>query len=107
MRPYLANTVKRKSIKLTLKRITETIVDYRPVETEEELEILGQLKPLRLENIKKDEIDYHLRYMFYTGLDEVKVNDIIVHNGSSFRCYAPANYGEYGFYKAYLEEIKE
>ena len=107
MRPYLRNTVLNKAKDLTLKRVTTTIVNYQPQEVEEILTIKGQLKPLRLQDIVKDEINYHLRYKFYTGIDEVLINDYIEDNGVSYRCYAVADYGDYGFYKAYLEEVKE
>jgi len=107
MRPYLRNTVLSKAKDLTLKRVTQTIVNYQPVESEVESTIKGQLKPLKLQDIVKDEINYHLRYKFYTGIDEVLINDYIEDKGVSYRCYAPANYSDYGFYKAYLEEVKE
>lgn len=108
MRPYLRNVVKSKAKNLILKKITETIVNYRPVETVEEIPIKGQFKPLQLRDIIKDEINYSLKYKFYTGLDEVLVDDIIIDtDGTEYRCYAIADYSDYGFYKAYLEEVKE
>lgn len=107
MRPYLRNTVKSKAKDLTLKRVTKAIVNYRTVETITSLQIKGQLKPLQLKDIVKDEINYHLRYKFYTGLDEVLINDMVEDNGVNYRCYAIADYSDYGFYKAYLEEVKE
>lgn len=107
MRPYLRNTVLNKAKDLTLKRITKEIINYKPVETEVESTIKGQLKPLQLKDNVKDVIDHHLRYKFYTGINEVLIDDIVVDKGVGYRCYAVADYSDYGFFKAYLEEVKE
>lgn len=107
MIPNMAKTVLRKSIPLIIKITTITIVKGRPLEEIENIPIMGFLKPLQLEKVVKDEIDYSLEYVHYVGIDEVKINDLIEWNNKNYRCYANADYSTYGFYKADLEEVKE
>ena len=107
MIPNLARTVLRKSIPLVLKKVTKTMVSGRPKETFQEIPILGMLKPTRLEKVVKAQIDYNLKYMHYVGTSEVLIDDLIVFNNETYRCYAPGDYSTYGFYKAELEQVKE
>ena len=107
MIPNLARTVLRKSVPLLLKKVTKTMVSGRPKETFQEISILGMLKPTRLEKVVKAQIDYNLKYMHYVGTNEVLIDDLIVFNNETYRCYAPGDYSTYGFYKAELEQVKE
>ena len=107
MIPNMAKTVLRKSIPLTLKRATITTVKGRTPATFTDVSIMGFLKPLQMQKVVKDEIDYSLEYVHYVGIDEVKINDLIEWNNKNYRCYANADYSTYGFYKADLEEVKE
>ena len=107
MIPNLARTVLRKSVPLVLKKVTKTMVSGRPKETFQEISILGMLKPTRLEKVVKAQIDYNLKYMHYVGTNEVLIDDLIVFNNETYRCYAPGDYSTYGFYKAELEQVKE
>ena len=107
MIPNMAKTVLRKSIPLIIKRTTITIVKGRPLEEIENIPIMGFLKPLQMQKVVKDEIDYSLEYVHYVGIDEVKINDLINWNNKNYSCYANSDYSTYGFYKADLEEVKE
>ncbi len=107
MIPNLARTVLRKSVPLILKKVTKTMVRGRPVETFQEINILGMLKPARMEKVVKAQIDYNLKYMHYVGTNEVLIDDLIVHNNETYRCYMIGDYLTYGFYKAELEQVKE
>ncbi len=107
MIPNLSRTVLRKSVPLILKKVTKTMVSGRPKETFQEISILGMLKPTRLEKVVKAQIDYNLKYMHYVGTSEVLIDDLIVFNNETYRCYAPGDYSTYGFYKAELEQVKE
>ena len=107
MIPNLSRTVLRKSVPLVLKKVTKTMVSGRPKETFQEIPILGMLKPTRLEKVVKAQIDYNLKYMHYVGTSEVLIDDLIVFNNETYRCYAPGDYSTYGFYKAELEQVKE
>ena len=107
MIPNLSRTVLRKSVPLILKKVTKTMVSGRPKETFQEISILGMLKPTRLEKVVKAQIDYNLKYIHYVGTNEVLIDDLIVFNNETYRCYAPGDYSTYGFYKAELEQVKE
>ena len=107
MIPNMAKTVLRKSIPLIIKRTTITKVKGRPLEEIENIPIMGFLKPLQMQKVVKEKIDYSLEYVHYVGIDEVKINDLINWNNKNYRCYANADYSTYGFYKADLEEVKE
>ena len=107
MIPNMAKTVLRKSIPLIIKRTTITIVKGRPLEVIENIPIMGFLKPLQMQKVVKEKIDYSLEYVHFVGIDEVKINDLIEWNNKNYRCYANADYSTYGFYKADLEEVKE
>ncbi len=107
MIPNLSRTVLRKSVPLILKKVTKTMVSGRPKETFQEISILGMLKPARMEKVVKAQIDYNLKYMHYVGTSEVLIDDLIVFNNETYRCYAPGDYSTYGFYKAELEQVKE
>ena len=107
MIPNLARTVLRKSVPLILKKVTKTMVRGRPVETFQEINILGMLKPARMEKVVKAQIDYNLKYMHYVGTNEVLIDDLIVYNNETYRCYMIGDYLTYGFYKAELEQVKE
>ena len=107
MIPNMAKTVLRKSIPLVIKRATTTIVKGRTPTTFTDVPIMGFLKPLQMQKVVKEKIDYSLEYVHYVGIDEVKINDLIEWNNKNYRCYANADCSTYGFYKADLEEVKE
>lgn len=107
MIPNLSRTVLRKSVPLVLKKVTKVMVSGRPKETFQEIPILGMLKPARMEKVIKASIDYNLKYMHYVGTNEVLIDDLIVFNNETYRCYALGDYSTYGFYKAELEQVKE
>ena len=107
MIPNLSRTVLRKSVPLILEKVTKTMVSGRPKETFQEISILGMLKPTRLEKVVKAQIDYNLKYVHYVGTEKGLVNDLIVWNNETYRCYALGDYSTYGFYKAELEQVKE
>lgn len=107
MIPNLSRTVLRKSVPLVLKKVTKVMVSGRPKKTFQEIPISGMLKPTRLEKVVKAQIDYNLKYMHYVGTNEVLIDDLIVFNNETYRCYAPGDYSTYGFYKAELEQVKE
>jgi len=104
--PNLYNTVRRKSIKLNLYRITEEIINYVPQKTEALFIIDGMIKPLMLSDVIKSEIDYNLKYKHIVALQRINIDDIVEFKSVRYRCYSNADYEKYGFYKADLEEVK-
>lgn len=106
--PNKSRTVLRFAQDIVLYRVTQSIVNYRPVEVINlPFMIKAVIKPTQ-KNIVKGDMTYSLRYIHIVSLNEIKVNDIIEYKNTKYRCNSlPPDYSDYGFYKADLEEIKE
>ena len=106
MLPNLSGTVKRFSQDVKLIRVTTSIVNHQPVETETVINIRAVVQPAQREKILKDKLDYSLRYVLVHSLDEILINDKLEHKGIIYRAIECADHSDYGYYEAVMEQQK-
>ena len=106
MLPNLSGTVKRFSQDVKLIRVTTSIVNHQPVETETVINIRAVVQPAQKEKIIKDKLDYSLKYIQVHSLDEILINDKLEHEGIIYRAIEDADYNNYGYYETIMEQQK-
>ncbi len=104
--PNLSRTVKRFSVPVKLFKITKTIVNHVPQETEVESSIKAVVQPAQKEKLVKDKIDHSLKYVQVHTLTEIVEGDIIEYKGIRYKAFEDADYSDYGYYEIIMEEQK-
>jgi len=102
----LSNTIKRLSVPLSLVKVTTTIVNHVPTETEVISNIKAVVQPADKDKINKDKLDYTLKYIQVNNLEEILINDIVEYKGIRYKAFENADYTDYGYYESIMEQIK-
>jgi hypothetical protein len=107
MLPDMSDVLVEFSQTVTLKRVTQTIVDFHPVESVINLTIDAVVQPADKEKLNPDLVDWSLQYVLVHTVATVQINDQLIHNGILYRSVGPlGNYSDYGFHEIVFEEIK-
>lgn len=104
--PNMSRTVKRFSVPVKLIKITKTIVNHKPVETEVESTIKAVVQPAQKEKLNQDKINWSLRYVQVHSIDEIAIDDIIEYKGVRYKAFENGDYNDYGYYENIMEEQK-
>lgn len=104
--PNMSRTVKRFSVPVKLLKITTSIVNHKPVETETESTIKVVVQPAQKEKLNKDKIDYSLQYVQVHSLDAINIGDVIEYKSIRYKAIEDVNYSDYGYYENIMEEQK-
>lgn len=107
MLPNMSRTVKRFGTPYTLKSVSQTVVNFRPVETETESIIKAVMQSASPTLLNVLDVDTSLRYCQVHTCDNALENDIIVINGGEYRLIKGRDYSQYGFVEFVAEEIKQ
>lgn len=106
MLPDMADVLDEFSQPITLKRISQTIVDHRPVNDATDVHIHAVIQPANKEKINPNIIDWSLDYQLIHSKQEILVGDQAVFCGTNYKVVELGPYQDYGFSEAIFEEIK-
>ena len=106
MLPQMGKVLKRFQQPVTIKTVTQTIVDFRPVENETSLITQAVVQPAQKEKLNPAIIDWTLRYLQMHSIDPVKIGDIITHSSTDYKAVELGDYSDYEYYETIFEEIK-
>ena len=106
MLPNMSNTVLEFSQTLEFKEVTQTVVNYKPVNTETIVNKEGAIFPSTKEDLKALIIDTSLAYYTVLTVEDININDKLSYKSKLFKQVNKENYSDYGFYRAIYEEIK-
>jgi hypothetical protein len=106
MLPDMSDVLEEFSQSITLKRTTQTVVNFRPVETTVDSIIQAVVQPANKEKINPAIIDWSLKYVLVHTAEIILNNDVILYNGLNYKAVEDGDYQDYGFTEALFEEIK-
>lgn len=105
MLPNLSQVVNNFSQTVTLKKTTQTIVNYKPVNTVVESQIKATIQVANDETLKVNGLDNSKSYFTIHSISVLKVNDIVVYKGKNLKIIIIRDNSDYGFYKGIGEQI--
>lgn len=105
MLPNLNQVVKNFSQKVTLQRTTQTIVNFKPVNTVVETIINAIIQVANDEVLKVNNLDYSKSYFTIHTTDTIKINDVILYRGKKLKIIILRDDSDYGFIKGIGEQI--
>lgn len=105
MLPNLSQVVNNFSQTVTLKKTTQTIVNYKPVNTVVESQIKATVQVASDETLKVNNLDTSKSYFTIHSTSALKVNDIVVYKGKNLKVITIRDDSDYGFYKGIGEQV--
>lgn len=106
MLPDMSDVFDEFSQPITLKRVSQTIVDHRPVNDTTDVPIDAVVQPANKEKINPNIIDWSLDYQLVHSVQEILIGDQMVYCGIKYKAVELGPYQDYGFSEAIFEEIK-
>lgn len=106
MLPNLNRTVLRFAQNVTLKTITQTVVNHRPVNTATDSTIKATIIPASAEALKSLTIDESLAYFTMYAVVAIKPADRIVYKTKTYKVVQDKDYSDYGYSEYIIEEVK-
>lgn len=106
MLPNMSMTVAFFSQPLTFKEITQTVVNYKPVNTETTKIKDGAIFPSSKEDLKALIVDSSLSYYTVLTTIDININDKLVYKNTTFKQVSKEDFSDYGYFRAIYEEIK-
>ena len=104
--PDMSPTLKRFEQAILLSTVTQTIVNFLPVETEVVTDIFAVVQPAQKEKLNPSIIDWSLRYMLVHSSSTIKIGDFMTHDSIKYKAVDYGPYSDYGFNSVVFEEIK-
>ena len=105
MLPNISQVVNNFSQTVTLKKTTQTIVNYKPVNTVIESQIKATIQVANDETLKVNNLDTSKSYFTIHSTSALKVNDVVVYKGKILKVTPIRDNSDYGFYKGIGEQI--
>lgn len=106
MLPDMSDVLDEFSQPITLIRVSQDIVNFRPVENETDVPIVAVVQPAQKEKINPTIIDWSLDYQLVHSVQEILVGDRMEYCGIKYKAVELGPYQDYGFSEALFEEIK-
>lgn len=106
MLPNLSNTVRRFRQTITKRTVTQTIVNYEPVNTYTDTQIEATVTTPKEEELNQMNIDASLKYKTIHTTEELKMNDTIIHKGTEYKIIKAQDRQDYGYTRAIAEEVQ-
>ena len=106
MLPQMGKVLKRFQQPVTIKTVTQTIVDFRPVENETSLTTQAVVQPAQKKKLNPAIVDWSLKYLQVHSKDPVKIGDFFTHSGTDYKAVELGDYSNYEYYETIFEEIK-
>lgn len=106
MLPNLNRTVLRFAQNVTLKTITQSVVNHRPVETSIDSTIKATIIPSESDTLQSLTIDESLSYFTMFTTVNLANNDRIVYKNKTYKVVKEKDYSDYGYTEYVIEEVK-
>lgn len=104
--PNMANVLTASEQSVKLKRITQSIVNHRPVETVAETIINAVVQVAEKEKLQIAIVDWSLRYLMVHSKVPFTINDLIEHKSKNYKIIDLGDWSDYGYYESVAEEVK-
>jgi hypothetical protein len=91
---------------LTLIRVNQVVIDYKPV-NEETTEIVQAVIQVADPNkINVDKLDISKKHLQVNTKSNIEMGDLCEYRGDRYKAIALEDYNDYGYMEAYFEEVK-
>ena len=107
MQNNMAETVLEFAIPLILKVVSVDVVDFEPVETYTNTDIMGTIVPAKPRDLQGYEVQFGIEYYKVHTTSKVSSTDLLSYHGKEYKAISISNYSDYGFYKCIFEEVKQ
>lgn len=91
---------------LTLIKVTQDIVDYKPVNVETSTEIQAVVQVADPDKLKSDKVDFSKKYIQVHTVSELKNIDMCIYQDFKYKAFSLKPYQGYGYFEAIFEETK-
>lgn len=106
MLPDVSGAIDAWAQTIELQTITQTIVNYRPVNTPVKTYPLAVVQPAQKEKLNPAIVDYSLRYVTIHSKVQIKIGDFIVFDSIKYKIVDGGNFLDYGYSEVIGEEVK-
>jgi hypothetical protein len=106
MLPNLSSALAPWIQSVVLKTITQTVVNFKPVNNTVSTTISAVVQPAKLKDLTVENVDYSLAYLQIHSLTPVKIGDVITYKTVDHKIVQLGHYDDYGFYEAIAEEVR-
>ena len=106
MLPQMGDALEEFLQPVTIKTVTQTIVNFRPVESTSSLTTQAVVQPVQKEKLNPAIVDWSLKYLQVHSKDPVKIGDFFTHSGTDYKAVELGDYSDYEFYETIFEEVK-
>lgn len=106
MLPDMAGVLDEFSRPVSLSTVTQSVVGFKPVDTESKSTIQAVIQPANKNKINPDIIDWSLDYKTMHSKIAVKAGDFFTENGVKYKAVENSDYSVYGYYETLFEEVK-
>ncbi|HAT2746474.1 TPA: hypothetical protein I8372_004141 [Citrobacter farmeri] len=89
-----------------LKTRTETTVDFEPTVIVTSQDILAVVQSANKENLTLDSLDWSKEYLLIHARLKIETGQFIEKGGKDYKVVSPADYMDYGFCSAIVEETR-
>ena len=104
--PDMSATLKQFEQTIQLHVVTQTVVNFRPVESEATTPIQAVVQPANKEKLNPSIVDWSLRYMLVHSSSVINIGDFMTHDGIKYKAVDYGPYSNYGFNSVVFEQIK-
>ncbi len=106
MLPNMSRVLIRLERPVELITVTQTIVDFKPVDVETSVSTKAVVQPAQKENLNPEIIDWSLIYKQVHSKLLVKLGDLMTVDGVKYKAVELGDYNAYGYYETIFEEVK-
>lgn len=104
--PNLSKTVLRFAQTVTKRTPVQSVVNHLPVKTYADTSIKATITTPTSTDMISVEVDTSLSYKLIHSVESIKIDDIIVHQSTSYRIISLSNRVDYGYFRAIGEEVQ-
>lgn len=106
MLPDVSGAIDAWAQTIELQTITQTVVNYRPVNTPVSTYPLAVVQPAQKEKLNPGIVDYSLHYVTIHSNAEIKIGDFIVYNSTTYKIVDGGDFSDYGYSEVIGEQVK-
>ncbi len=104
--PNMSGVLTRFEQTVILKKVTQTVVYHRPVESTVDTSIKAVVQVAEKEKLQIEIIDWSLEYLMIHSKSQFDINDLIEYKSKNYKIIDLGNWSDYGYYESVAEEVK-
>lgn len=107
MLPDMSDVLLEWEQSVTLKTVTTTTVDFQEQRTVVSEPLLAVVQVANPEKINVEQVDWSQRHYTIHTRSPIDVAQFIEYQGADYKIIQPGAWGDYGYWEAVVEEMKE